>query len=103
MAYLYLMIAILAEVVGTSALKACNGFTRWLPSLVVAVGYGIAFFCLAQALRSIPVGVAYAIWSGAGVALVSLIGRWVFGQRLDGPSVAGIALIVTGVVILQLF
>jgi len=103
MAYLFLAIAILAEVVGTSALKACNGFTRLVPSLVVLLGYGVAFYCLALALRSIPVGVAYAIWSGAGVALVSLIGRWVFGQRLDGPSLLGIGLIVAGVVILQAY
>jgi small multidrug resistance pump len=103
MAYLYLAIAIVAEVIGTSALKAAEGFTRPLPTLVVAVGYGTAFYFLSLALKAIPVGVAYAIWSGVGVALITLIGWLVFKQRLDAPALAGVAMIVAGVVVIHLF
>jgi small multidrug resistance pump len=101
--YLFLAVAIVAEVIGTSALKAAAGFTRPLPSLVVVVGYGVAFYFLSLALKSIPVGVAYAIWSGVGVALITLIGWLVFKQRLDAAALAGIALIVAGVVVIQVF
>ena len=93
MSYLYLAIAILAEVIGTSALKAAEGFTRPLPSLVVAVGYGTAFYFLSLALKVIPVGIAYAIWSGVGVALITLIGWVMFKQRLDAPALAGVVVI----------
>ncbi len=103
MSYLYLAIAILAEVIGTSALKATQGFTRFWPSAVVVLGYGVAFYFLSLALRTIPVGVAYAIWSGVGVALITLIGWVVFHQKLDGPALFGIALIVAGVVVIQFF
>ncbi len=102
MPYFYLAIAIVAEVIGTSALKASESFTRPLPSLVVAVGYGAAFYFLSLALKTIPVGIAYAIWSGVGVALITLIGWLLFKQRLDVPALAGIALIVAGVVVIQL-
>lgn len=101
MPYLYLAIAILAEVIGTSALKASDGFSRPRPSLVVVLGYGVAFYFLSLALQSIAVGVAYAIWSGAGVALITLIGWRVFRQRLDAPALLGIGLIVSGVVVLH--
>lgn len=103
MSYLYLAIAIAAEVVGTSALKASHGFTRLVPSLVVVAGYGVAFYCLSLALRTIPVGIAYAVWSGAGVVLITVIGWLVYRQPLDGPAVLGIALILAGVVVIQLF
>jgi small multidrug resistance pump len=103
MSYLYLAIAIVAEVIGTSALKAADGFTRPLPSLVVVVGYAAAFYFLSLALKIIPVGIAYAIWSGAGVALITLIGWVVFRQRLDAAALAGVALIVAGVVVIQFF
>ena len=103
MSYLYLAIAIVAEVIGTSALKAAEGFTRPLPSLVVVVGYAAAFYFLSLALKVIPVGIAYAIWSGVGVALITLIGWVVFRQRLDAPALAGVALIVAGVVVIQFF
>jgi small multidrug resistance pump len=103
MSYFYLVIAIVAEVIGTSALKAAEGFTRPLPSLVVVAGYGVAFYCLSLALKTIPVGIAYAIWSGAGVVLITLIGWLVFRQVLDAAAVAGIALIVAGVLVIQLF
>jgi small multidrug resistance pump len=101
MPYLYLTLAILAEVIGTSALKASDGFTRPKPSLVVLIGYGVAFYFLSLSLQSLAVGVAYAIWSGAGVALITLIGWRVFKQRLDKPAMLGIALIVAGVVVLH--
>jgi small multidrug resistance pump len=103
MSYLYLAIAIVAEVIGTSALKAAEGFTRPGPSLVVIVGYGAAFYFLSLALKTIPVGIAYAIWSGVGVALITLIGWVVFRQRLDAAALAGLALIVAGVVVIQVF
>jgi small multidrug resistance pump len=103
MPYLYLAIAVVAEVIGTSALKASEGFTRGLPSLVVVAGYGVAFYFLSLALKTIPVGVAYAIWSGVGVALITLIGWLVFEQALDAAALAGIGLIVAGVVVIQMF
>ena len=103
MNWLFLSIAIVAEVIGTSALKAADGFTRLGPSLVVAVGYGISFYFLSLALRGIPVGVAYAVWSGVGIVLISVIGWLAYGQSLDGPAALGIALIVAGVVVLNVF
>lgn len=103
MNYLPLAIAILAEVIATSALKATEGFTRPWPSLVVVAGYGIAFWCLAITLKTVPVGVAYAIWSGAGIALVTLIAWLVYGQKLDLAAFVGIGLIIAGVIVLQLF
>ncbi|WP_411796487.1 DMT family transporter [Halomonas sp. A29] len=103
MAFVYLALAIVAEVVATSALKATDGFTRLGPSLVVVVGYVIAFFMLSLVLRTIPVGIAYAIWAGLGIVLVALVGALVYGQRPDLPAVLGIGLIVTGVVVIQLF
>lgn len=102
-AWLYLAIAIVSEVIATSALKAADGFSRLAPSLVVVAGYAIAFWCLSLTLRTIPVGVAYAIWSGVGIALIALIGWALFGQSLDAAALVGLALIVAGVVVLQLF
>lgn len=102
-AWLYLLLAIVAEVIATSALKSSAGFTRLMPSLAVVVGYGVAFYFLSLTLRSIPVGVAYAVWSGAGIVLISLVGRVLFGQRLDTPALVGIGLILAGVLVLQLF
>lgn len=102
MSYLYLALAIVAEVVGTSALKSARGFTRALPSLVVVLGYGVAFYFLSLALETIPVGVAYAVWSGVGVVLISLIGWLVYRQALDRPALFGIGLILAGVVVIQL-
>ena len=102
MSYLYLAIAIVAEVIGTSALKAAEGFTRPLPSLIVVLGYGVAFYCLSLALKTIPIGIAYAIWSGVGVALITLIGWWAFKQTLDAAALVGIGLIVAGVVVIQM-
>ena len=103
MPFLYLAVAILAEVIGTSALKASNGFTAWLPSLVVVAGYGVSFYFLSLALRTIPVGIAYATWSGVGIVLISVIGWALFRQRLDAAALVGIGLIIAGVIVIQLF
>ncbi|WP_179951294.1 DMT family transporter [Billgrantia lactosivorans] len=103
MAFVYLALAIVAEVVATSALKATDGFTRPGPSLLVVVGYALAFFMLSLVLRTIPVGIAYALWAGLGIVLVALVGVVVYGQRPDPPAILGIGLIVAGVVVIQLF
>ena len=103
MNWLYLTIAILSEVVATSALKASAGFTRLYPSIQVVGGYALAFYFLSLTLRVIPVGIAYAIWSGVGVVLVCLLGWLVYGQKLDVAAGIGIALIVAGVVVLNVF
>jgi small multidrug resistance pump len=103
MHWLYLSVAILSEVVATSALKAADGFSRWFPSLLVVAGYGLSFHFLSLTLRTIPLGIAYAIWSGVGVALVSLVGWAIYHQSLDTGALVGIALIVAGVVVLNLF
>lgn len=101
--YLFLGIAIVAEVIATSFLKSAEGFTRLWPSVVVVTGYAIAFLCLSLTLRTIPTGVAYAIWSGAGIVLVSAI-AWLFlGQKLDAPALLGMGLIVAGVLVINLF
>jgi small multidrug resistance pump len=98
-----LAIAIVSEVIATSALKASEGFSRLGPSVVVVAGYTIAFYCLSLTLKTIPVGVVYAVWSGVGIALIAVIGWLVFGQRLDAPAVIGLLLIVSGVVVLNVF
>ncbi|WP_408952561.1 DMT family transporter [Lysobacter sp. Hz 25] len=101
--YLYLSIAIAAEVVATSALKASEGFTRTVPSLIVGIGYATAFYFLSLVLRTVPVGVAYAIWSGVGIVLIAAIGWLFMKQTLDAGALAGIGLIVAGVAVIQLF
>ncbi|MES2049550.1 MAG: SMR family transporter [Pseudomonadota bacterium] len=103
MNWLLLAIAICAEVVATSALKASEGFTRLTPSILVVVGYAISFYLLSLTLKVIPIGITYAIWSGVGVVLISLAGWYFYGQKLDLPSVIGISLIVSGVMVLNLF
>lgn len=103
MHWLYLAIAIVAEVVGTSFLKASAGFTKLLPSMMVVVGYGLAFFFLSLTLDRVPVGIAYAVWSGAGVTLIAAIGWLFLGQKLDPAAIVGMGLIVAGVVVLNLF
>jgi small multidrug resistance pump len=101
-AWLALAVAILAEVVATSALKSAAGFSRLWPSLLVVAGYGTAFYFLSLALRQMAVGVAYAVWSGAGTVLVTAIGVLVFRQRIDAAGIVGIALILAGVLVLNL-
>lgn len=103
MSYLYLVIAIVAEVIATSALKSAESFTRLWPSVVVIVGYATAFFCLSLTLRVLPVGISYAIWSGVGIVLVTAIAWFYHGQRLDLPAMAGLALIIAGVAVINLF
>lgn len=102
MAWAQLAVAIVAEVIATSFLKASDGFTRLWPSVAVVVGYAAAFYFLAAALRSIPVGVAYAVWSGMGIVLIALIAWLAYGQRLDAAAITGIGLILAGVAVLQL-
>ena len=103
MGYLYLAVAIVAEVIGTSALKASNGFTSFWPSVIVVAGYGTAFYFLSLVLKTIPVGIAYAIWAGLGIALIALVAAIVFREVPDLPAIIGMALIVCGVVVIQLF
>jgi len=101
--WICLAIAILSETVATTALKASAGFTRPLPAVVVVLGYGLAFYFLSLTLRTIPLGVAYAVWSGVGIVLITAAGWLLYGQKLDGAAVAGIGLIVAGVLVMNLF
>lgn len=100
--WILLGLAIAAEVLGTSALKASESFSKLWPSAIVVVSYGAAFYLLSLTLRTIPVGIAYAVWSGVGVVLIALIGWLVFGQKLDAAGLLGMALIVAGVLVLNL-
>ncbi|ATG39540.1 MULTISPECIES: multidrug efflux SMR transporter [Phaeobacter] len=101
--YLYLVLAVAAETIGTTALQASQQFTRLGPSLLVVVGYGLAFYLMALTLRHMPVGIVYAIWSGLGIFLIAIIGWVVFGQRLDLPAVLGLLLILAGILVIHLF
>lgn len=102
-AYFVLILAIAFETVGTTALQASQQFTRLGPSIVVVIGYAVSFYLLALALKTIPVGIAYAIWSGLGIVFIALIGLAVFGQRLDWPAVLGISMILAGILVIHLF
>lgn len=101
--YLYLFAAVIAETIGTSALQASQQFTRLWPSLLVIMAYGLAFYLLSLTLRTLPVGVMYAMWSGLGIMLIALIGWLVFGQRLDWPAIIGMCLILSGILVIHLF
>ncbi|MFC3207742.1 DMT family transporter [Aquamicrobium soli] len=101
--YLYLVIAVLFEVIATTALKETQGFTRLIPSLVVVVGYALAFYFLSLPLRALPIGIVYALWSAAGIVLITAIGWIWFRQALDLPAVVGMGFILAGVVIINLF
>jgi small multidrug resistance pump len=101
--YYYLGIAIVAEVVATTSMKAIDGFHKPLPLLLVIGGYAIAFWMLTLVVRTIPVGIAYAVWAGMGIVLVSIAATYIYGQKLDLPAILGMALIVAGVVVIQLF
>ena len=103
MHYFFLALAIVSEVLGTTALTASQQFSRPLPSVLTVLGYGLAFYFFSFSLKVIPLGVAYAIWGGVGIVLVTLIGLFFFKQRLDLPAVVGIAFIVAGVLVMQLF
>ena len=101
--WIYLAIAIISEVIATSFLKSAEGFTRFWPSVVVVAGYLLAFYLLSLTLKTIPVGVAYAIWSGVGIVLIALSGWLLLGQSLDTPAVIGLTLIVAGVIVINVF
>ena len=101
--YVFLALAIIAEVIATTALKSVDGLNEPLPLLLVVVGYALAFAMLALVMRSIPVGVAYALWSGLGIVLISLAAWLIYGQRLDTATLLGMALIISGVAVIQLF
>lgn len=103
MTYLYLFLAIVAEVIATSSLKAAEGFTKLGPSLVVVIGYFAAFFLLSLVLRSMTVGIAYAIWSGVGIILLALVGAVAFREIPDTPAVIGMGLIIAGVIVIHVF
>ena len=102
-AWMILGLAIVAEVIGTTALKASDNFTRLAPSLVVVVGYGVAFYCLSLVLKSVPVGIAYAVWSGLGIVLITAVAWLLYGQRIDLAGLIGMGLIIAGVVVLNVF
>lgn len=101
--WLFLLAAIISEVTATSSLKASAGFTKLIPSLIVVVGYALSFYFLSLVLKVIPIGIAYAVWAGLGIVLLTLIGWLVFGQVLDMPALLGIALILSGVIIMNVF
>ena len=103
MGYWYLAIAIVAEVLATSALKESQGFSKLLPTLLVMAGYGASFYFLSLVLQTIPIGVAYAPWAGLGIVLITIVGAVVFGQKMDLAAILGIALIISGVVVLRVF
>jgi len=103
MKWIFLSIAIIAEVIGTSALKSAEGFTKFTPSVIVVIGYGISFYFLSLTLKTIPVGISYAIWSGVGITLISIIGYFFYKQTLDIPAIIGILLIIAGVIVINLF
>jgi small multidrug resistance pump len=103
MTYVYLLIAVAAETIGTSALQASQQFTRFWPSVFVIVAYAAAFYFLSLTLRTLPVGIVYALWSGLGIIFIALIGFAVFGQKLDLAAVTGMALIVAGIGVIHLF
>ena len=102
-AYLYLGIAIIAEVIATTALRASEGFTQLWPSAISIAGYVVAFYFLSLTLKTMPVGIAYAIWSGVGIVLISLAGWLIYKQLLDLPAILGMGLIMAGVIVINLF
>ena len=103
MQWIYLSLSILGEILGTSALKESAGFTKFYPTLLVFVGYSIAFYFLSITLKYIPIGITYAIWSGVGIIMISAIGYFRFGQIIDTPAIIGLILIVSGVLIINIF
>ncbi|MEE4482074.1 multidrug efflux SMR transporter SsmE [Serratia ficaria] len=101
-AFMYLTMAIVAEVIATTMLKASEGFTRLWPSLLVVAGYGVAFWGLSMVVKTLPLGIVYAIWSGMGIVLVSIAAVFVYQQKLDWPAVIGMGLIIAGVLVINL-
>lgn len=103
MTYMYLFLAIVAEVIATSSLKTAEGFTKLGPSLIVVIGYIAAFYLLSLVLRSMTVGIAYAIWSGVGIILLAIVGAFAFREIPDMPAVIGMGLIIAGVIVIHVF
>ncbi len=103
MAYLYLAVAILSEVIATSALKASAEFSKLIPSVIVVIGYGLAFYFMTLTLRTIPLGVTYAVWSGLGIVLLAVIGFYLYKETPDIPAIIGMSLIIAGVVVIHVF
>jgi small multidrug resistance pump len=103
MHYMYLFLAVMAETIGTSALQASQQFTRLWPSVLVVAAYAVSFYLLSLTLRYMPVGIMYALWSGLGIVMIAIIGWLVFQQRLDLPALIGMALIIGGIVVIQVF
>ncbi|NTW84118.1 MAG: multidrug efflux SMR transporter [Chlorobiaceae bacterium] len=103
MHWFYLIIAIISEVAATSALKATDGFTRVIPSMIVIAGYAAAFYFLSLTLRTFPIGIVYALWSGVGIVLITIVGWIVYQQKLDNAALAGIGLIIAGVIVINVF
>ncbi len=101
--YAWLGLAIVAEVIATTALKASDSFTKLWPSLITAVGYAFAFWCLSHSMKTVPVGVGYAIWSGVGIVLITAIAWVLFKQKLDLPAMIGMGMILAGVVVINVF
>jgi small multidrug resistance pump len=101
--WIALGIAILAETIATSAMKPSEGFTKLMHSIIVVIGYAVAFYFLSMSLKSVPIGIAYAIWSGVGIVLISLAGWILFSQKLDAAAFIGMALIISGVVVMNVF
>lgn len=102
-AYIYMIIAIIAETIGTTALQASQQFSKFWPSVIVVIAYALSFYLLSFVLRHIPVGVTYAIWSGLGIVSIAVIGYFAFGQKLDIPAMIGMSLILIGILIVHLF
>jgi small multidrug resistance pump len=103
MKYLYLFLAIIAEVVGTTTLRSSDGFTKFLPSIVVAFSYGLSFYLLSLVLKSLPLGITYATWSGVGIVLITISGSIFYKQTPDVPAFLGMSLVISGVVIMNVF
>jgi len=99
----YLAIAILSEVIGTTALKASKEFTSLVPSLIVVAGYGVAFYFMALSLSSIPLGIMYAVWAGVGIVLIAIVGAFLYNEIPDLPAIIGMGLIISGVVVIHVF
>lgn len=102
MTYLFLSLAIVAEVIATTALKASDSFTRWIPSVLTIAFYALSFYCLTIPMKTMPTGVIYAIWSGVGIVLIGVVSYFFYGQKLDLPAMAGMGLIISGVLVINL-
>jgi small multidrug resistance pump len=101
--FIFLFFAIISEIFATTALKTSEQFTKPIPTIITIIGYGLAFYLLSFSLKTIPVGIAYAIWSGVGIVLISLVGYFIFKQHLDLPALIGLTFIILGVVIINVF